>query len=170
MKEKSIELLNNAVADELSAVHQYMYFHFHCDDQGYDMLANLFKRTAIEEMLHIEMLAERILFLKGDVGLKASSDVNKIHDVKEMLKLAKKMEESSANDYNKWANECAQNADSVSKKLFESLVEDEERHFSQYDDEAENMVKFGDNYLALQSIERSKAVSTTPPAGSQNNN
>ncbi len=167
MKEKSIELLNKAVADELSAVHQYMYFHFHCDDQGYDLLAGLFKRTAIEEMLHIEMISERILFLKGEVEMKAAYDVNKIHDVKEMLKLAKKMEESSANDYNKWANECAQNADSVSKKLFESLVEDEERHYSQYDDEEENMVKFGDNYLALQSIERSKTVATTAPVRNQ---
>ncbi|MCX6158686.1 MAG: ferritin-like domain-containing protein [Ignavibacteriae bacterium] len=170
MKEKSIELLNKAIADELSAVHQYMYFHFHCDDQGYDLLANLFKRTAIEEMLHIELISERILFLKGDVEMKATTEVNKIHVVKDMLKLAKIMEESSANDYNKWANECSQNADSASKKLFESLVEDEERHYSQYDDEAENMVKFGDNYLALQSIERSKTVATTPPAGNQNKN
>ena len=47
MHEKSIELLNKAVADELSAIHQYMYFHFHCDDQGYDLLAALFKKTAI---------------------------------------------------------------------------------------------------------------------------
>ncbi len=62
MKQKSIELLNKAVSDELTAVHQYMYFHFHCDDQGYLLLAGLFKRTAIEEMLHIEKLAERILF------------------------------------------------------------------------------------------------------------
>ena len=38
MKQKSIDLLNKAVADELSAVHQYMYFHFHCDDQGLDLL------------------------------------------------------------------------------------------------------------------------------------
>ena len=167
MKEKSIELLNKAVADELSAVHQYMYFHFHCDDQGYDLLAGLFKRTAIEEMLHIEMISERILFLKGEVEMKAAYDVNKIHNVKEMLILAKKMEESSANDYNKWANECAQNADSVSKKLFESLVEDEERHYSQYDDEEENMAKFGDNYLALQSIERSKTIATSAPVRNQ---
>ena len=71
MKEKSIELLNKAVADELSAVHQYMYFHFHCDDLGYDLLSNLFRRTAIEEMMHIERLAERILFLKGEVEMKA---------------------------------------------------------------------------------------------------
>ena len=69
------------------------------------------------------------------------------------------METASANDYNNWANECSKNADSVSKKLFETLVEDEERHFDQYDVEMENLQKFGDNYLALQSIERSKNIS-----------
>ena len=55
-RDKSIELLNRAIADELSAVHQYMFLHFHCDDQGYDLLSTLFKRTAIAEMLHIERL------------------------------------------------------------------------------------------------------------------
>lgn len=159
MKEKSIELLNKAVADELSAVHQYMYFHFHCDDQGYDLLAGLFRKTAIEEMMHIEQLAERILFLKGEVEMVASGDVKKIHEVAKMLELARSMEESSARDYNLWANECAKNADSVSKKLFEALVADEERHEDQYDIEMENLRKFGDNYLALQSIERSKNLS-----------
>ncbi len=164
MHEKSIELLNKAVADELSAVHQYMYFHFHCDDQGFDLLAGLFRRTAIEEMMHIERLAERILFLKGEVEMKASQEVNKIHDVKEMLKLAAQMEQESARDYNNWANECSANADSVSKKLFEDLVADEERHFDQYDTEMENIEKFGDRYLALQSVERSKNIagSATP--------
>jgi len=160
MKEKSIELLNAAVADELTAVHQYMYFHFHCDDQGYDLLANLFKKTAIEEMMHVEKLAERILFLHGDVEMKVDKEVKSIHNVKEMLDLAVKMEESSAADYNKWANICSENADSVTKKLFESLVEDEERHMDQYDDEMGNLEKFGDNYLALQSIERSKNISS----------
>ena len=158
MKEKSIELLNQAIADELKTVHQYMYFHFHCDDQGYDPLANLFKRTAIEEMIHIEQLAERILFLKGEVEMIPNGDVKKNHDVKAMLEMASEMETSSANDYNKWANECSANADSASKKLFEALVEDEERHFDQYDIELENMGKYGDNYLALQSIERSKSM------------
>ncbi len=159
MKEKSIELLNKAVADELSAVHQYMYFHFHCDDQGFDLLANLFKRTSIEEMMHVEKLAERILFLKGEVDMTLAHPVKPIHDVREMLALAAKMEEGSAADYNKWANDCAQNSDSVSKKLFEELVADEERHQDQYEDEMENLEKYGDNYLALQSMERSKSVS-----------
>ena len=164
MKEKSIELLNKAVADELTAVHQYMYFHFHCDDQGYDLLALLFKRTAMEEMVHIERLAERIIFLKGDVAIKASREVEKIHEVRKMLEMAVKMEASSADDYNKWAIECSNHADSVSKTLFESLVVDEERHFDQYDVEIENLKKFGDNYLALQSIERSKNRAAGTPA------
>ena len=163
MKEKSVELLNKAVADELSAVHQYMYFHFHCDDQGYDLLAGLFKQTAIQEMLHIEKLAERIIFLKGDVEMTASTEVKKIQDVKEMLEMATNMEASSADDYNKWAIECSNNADSVSKSLFEELVVDEERHYDQYDVEMENLKKFGVNYLALQSIERSKNIAAGRP-------
>jgi bacterioferritin len=156
MSKKSIELLNKAVSEELQAVHQYMYFHFHCDDQGFDLLANLFKKTAIQEMIHIERLAERVLFLKGEVEMVAAGDVQKIHDVPEMLKLASKMESDSAKDYNKMANECSANADSVSKQLFESLVGEEEVHFDQFDVELENFKKFGDSYLALQSIERIK--------------
>lgn len=164
MHDKSKVLLNKAVADELLAVHQYMYFHFHCDDRGYDLLANLFKRTAIQEMIHIERLAERILFLKGDVEMNAAEEVKKIDNVSEMLKLAAKMEEESARDYNLWANECAKNADSISKQLFESLVGEEEVHFDQFDVELENLKSYGDNYLALQSIERSKSKNV-PPAG-----
>jgi bacterioferritin len=164
MKEKSIELLNKAISDELSAVHQYMYFHFRCDDLGYDLISNLFKRTAIEEMLHVEKLAERILFLKGEVEMTVLHEVQKIHDVRKMLELAVEMETGSMKDYNNWANECSKNADSASKKIFEVLVEDEERHYDQYDKEMENLIKFGDNYLALQSIERSKNMATGRPA------
>ena len=80
-----------------------------------------------------------------------------------MLGIAAKMETASINDYNIWANECSKNADSVSKTLFEELVQDEERHFDQYDVEMENLEKFGDNYLALQSIERSKNIALGRP-------
>jgi bacterioferritin len=163
MHEKSIELLNRAVRDELTAVHQYMYFHFHLDDQGYDLLSTLFKRTAIQEMGHVEILAERILFLKGEVTMQTEGEVKNVRNVSEMLNMARQMEEDSARDYNLWANECAANADSVTKKLFEQLVADEELHYSQYDDEVEKIKQFGDRYLALQSIERSKANASGTP-------
>lgn len=96
--------------------------------------------------------------------MKASQDVQKIHDVKKMLEKAAAMETGSVKDYNAWANECSKNANSASKKIFETLVDDEERHFDQYDKEMENLVKFGDNYLALQSIERSKNLAAGKPA------
>jgi bacterioferritin len=86
--------------------------------------------------------------------------VQPIRDVKGMLELARKMEEESAKEYNIWANECAENNDAISKQLFESLVADEERHYNQYDTEIENITKFGSSYLALQSIERSKNISS----------
>ncbi len=158
MYEKSIALLNQAVADELAAVHQYMYFHFHLDDQAYDLLSSLFKRTAIQEMGHVEILAERILFLDGEVIMKTASDVNPVQAVNEMLEMARKMEEESAHSYNLWANECSANADSVSKKIFEQLVGEEETHFDQFDNELDKVKQFGERYLALQSIERSKNI------------
>jgi bacterioferritin len=162
MHEKSIELLNRAVGDELAAVHQYMYFHFHLDDQGYDLLAGLFKRTAIMEMGHIELLAERVLFLKGDVIMKSSGEVSPVHEVTPILELARKMEEESARKYNTWANECAANADSASKKIFEQLVTEEETHFDQFDNELDKVKQFGERYLALQSIERAKSLVAGP--------
>lgn len=159
-KEKSIELLNRAIADEMSAVHQYMYFHFRLDDLGYDLLSSLFKRTAIQEMLHVEVLAERILFLKGEPEIVAHTPVKKIHEPKDMLSLAIEMETGGVQDYNLWANECSAQADSMSKKLFEQLVGEEEVHLDQFETEFANIQKFGDNYLALQSLERSKNIGT----------
>ena len=164
MNEKSIELLNRAVRDELAAVHQYMYFHFHLDDQAFDLLSTLFKRTAIQEMGHVEILAERILFLKGEVTMQVAEDVKLVRDVDQILEMARKMEENSARDYNLWANECSANADAVSKKIFEQLVAEEEVHFDQFDNELDKVKQFGDRYLALQSIERSKSLSAGPGA------
>jgi bacterioferritin len=152
MREKSIELLNKAVADELAAVHQYMYWHFHLEDQGYSQLSALFERTGIQEMGHVEVLAERILFLGGDVIMKTAFDTKPIHDVAEMLEMGRKMEEESAMDYNRWANESAANNDSVTKQIFEQLVADEEMHYDNYDTELMKIEKFGDRYLALQSL------------------
>lgn len=162
MSKKSIELLNKAIADELTAVHRYMYFHFHCDDQGFDLLADLSKRIAVKEMLHVERLAERILFLQGDVDMSAIGKVKVVKDVSKMLEIARKMEDSSVNDNNKWANECSKSADSASRKIFEDLVLDEGRHRDQYENELDNMSRFGENYLDLQSIERSKRRSAGP--------
>lgn len=121
-KEKSIELLNKAVNDESLTVHQIYVFSF--PEWWYGI--RFVKRIAIQEMMHVEQLAERTLFLKREVEMK--------------------------------------NADSVSKKLFGTLTVEKEVHQDQFETELDNLEKFGDHYLALQSIERSKSVATGTPA------
>jgi bacterioferritin len=149
---KSIDLLNQAVADELQAVHQYMYWHFHLSDQGFAPLAAMLKRTAIYEMGHVEKLAERILFLKGDVKMVLAAEVEAITEASEILAKAAQMEKGSADFYNKAAIQCSENADAASKQIFEALVNDEEIHFDMFDKQLDNIKRFGPSYLALQSF------------------
>ncbi len=156
--QKSIDLLNTAVADELQAVHQYMYWHFHLDDQGFPPLASMLHRIAIMEMGHVEKLAERILFLGGDVEMAAAGAVEKITDPEAILAKAAAMERGAVEMYNNSALECSANADAATKQVFESLVNDEEGHFDEFDRQMDNIKRFGPNYLALQSF------GTAPPA------
>jgi bacterioferritin len=151
-KAKSIHLLNSAVADELQAVHQYMYFHFHLEDQGFAPLAQLFQRIAIQEMGHIALLADRILFLKGDVEMVAAGPVEKILEPEATLLKVMAMEEDGIRTYNQAALASAANADAATKQLFERLVGDEEGHFNQFGKQHDNIQRFGLNYLALQSF------------------
>jgi bacterioferritin len=151
-KAKSIQLINKAVADELQAVHQYMYFHLHLDDQGFGPLSNLFKIIAIQEMGHVELLAERVLFLKGDVEMVTAGPVEAITEPEAILVKAMAMEEDGVRSYNSAALECGANADSASKQLFERLVQDEEGHLDQYEKQYDNIKRFGLSYLALQSF------------------
>ncbi len=157
---KSVELLNKAIAEEELALHQYMYFHFVLDDMGYDVLANIFKRIAIEEMKHVEAFAERILFLGGDVELgKLPKPIEKIHNPKEMLEWAMKSETEAIDQYSQWAIEVVQtDRDLGTEQLFKKVVMDEERHFEIFETEFLNLQKFGDQYLAQQAMERSRRI------------
>jgi bacterioferritin len=163
-KAKSIELLNKAVADELQAVHQYMYFHFHLGDQGLNPLSNLFRLIAIQEMGHVERLAERVLFLKGDVEMVAAGPIEKITEPEAILAKAMAMEDESAGIYNESAVACGAAADSVTKQLFEQLVVDEENHCDQFEKQLDNVKRFGLSYLALQSF-APPAAEGSGPAG-----
>ena len=163
-KTTSITLLNQGVADELQAVHQYMYWHFHLDDQGFGPLSLLFRRIAIEEMRHVERLAERILFLKGDVEMVAAGPVAKITEPEEILAKAAEMEQAAVAFYNEAAIKSGQNADAATKQIFEAQVADEEGHFAQFDKQLDNIKRFGPNYLALQSFGKESGKAETAGA------
>ena len=82
------------------------YFHFRLTDQGFGPLAMLLKQTAIQEMGHVELLAERILFLKGDVEIIPAGPIEKIVEPESILVKAMAMEDGSARDYNAAALKC----------------------------------------------------------------
>jgi bacterioferritin len=105
-------------------------------------------------MGHVERLAERILFLGGDVDMSPAEAVQTITDPVEMLARAAGMERQSAADYNKAAVECGDNEDAVSTQLFGWLVADEEKHFDQFNRQMEHIQRFGQRYLALQSFDK----------------
>jgi len=134
-----------------------MYWHFHLDDQGFGPLAALFKRIAIQEMGHVERLAERIIFRKGDVEMVAAGPTEKVIDPQEILARAATMEQEAVTVYNQFALQAGQSADAATKQVFESLVNDEEGHYDQFDKQLENIKRFGPNYLALQSFGQAPA-------------
>jgi bacterioferritin len=89
--------------------------------------------------------------------MNAAGVVQQIQDVSEMLKTATQLEQQSIEDYNRWAIECGNAADAISKQLFEAVIADEERHFDQFDTELDKLAKFGEKYLVLQSMEPSRS-------------
>lgn len=156
--QKSIDLLNDALGKEIATSLQYMYFHVHFEDAGYQYLSHKMRMISIAEMRHCEELSDRILFLQGDVDMNASFKTRQITDPKEMLRLSIQLEQSTIDSYNDAARITAEQDDSVSHKMFQDLAVEEEQHLDYFRNELQNFLDYGDkNYLALQSIARSRA-------------
>ena len=82
----------------------------------------------------------------------ATAGVEMITKPEAILAKAAEMEQGAAKAYNQFALECSGNADAASKQIFESLVNDEERHYDEFDKQLDNIDRFGPSYLALQSF------------------
>ncbi|HEX9079102.1 MAG TPA: ferritin-like domain-containing protein, partial [Desulfuromonadaceae bacterium] len=74
--ESIIEHLNLRLAEELTAINQYMVHSEMCDNWGYERLHKMIEKRAIDEMKHAEKLIARILFLEGRPIV---SNLNKVH-------------------------------------------------------------------------------------------
>ncbi|MEG0499271.1 MAG: ferritin-like domain-containing protein [Alistipes sp.] len=155
--QKSIDLLNDAIGKEIATSLQYMYFHVHFEDAGYQYLARMMHQISIAEMRHIEIFAERIIYLQGDVNMNASFQTRQILDVKEALEFCVALEQSTIEEYNVASHACAVHADAVSHKVFQNAIEEEEHHHDLFRTEVQNMIDYGVEYLALQSIAGSAA-------------
>ena len=155
----SIDLLNDAVGKEIATSLQYMYFHTHFEDDRYQYLSKIMREISIAEMRHIEEFSDRILFLQGDVDMNASFRTRQVTDVKEMLRMAMQLEQSTIDSYNEASRIASENKDAVTHKMFQDIIVEEEQHLDTFRTELQNLIDYGEEYRALQSAAGSKHTS-----------
>ena len=155
----SIDLQNDAVGKEIATSLQYMYFHTHFEDDRYQYLSKIMREISIAEMRHIEEFSDRILFLQGDVDMNASFRTRQVTDVKEMLRMAMQLEQSTIDSYNEASRIASENKDAVTHKMFQDIIVEEEQHLDTFRTELQNLIDYGEEYLALQSAAGSKHTS-----------
>lgn len=148
---KVIEKLNALLADELTAISQYMVHSEMCDDWGYGRLHEAFEKRAIDEMRHAEKLIGRILFLEG---VPIVSELNKIHigaEVEAQYKNDWNAEEGAIKAYNEAIRVAADVGDNGSRDFLTSLLTDEEDHIDWIETQIEQIAQLGvENYLVEQ--------------------
>ena len=126
--EKIIEKLNALLADELTAINQYMVHSEMCANWMFGKLHEAIEARAITEMKHAEKLIARILFLEGRPQV---SNLNPIHigaDVAEQLQNDLKAEQDAVKVYNEGVRLSVELGDNGTRELLESILTDEEDH------------------------------------------
>ena len=147
-REKVIEALNKARAMELQAIHQYMNQHYNLDDMDYGELAAKIKLVALDEMRHAEMFAERIKELGGEPVTGHDGTVVKGQKVEVIYGFDAEQEDDAIDAYNQFLLICRENGDSISMKLFEGIIDEEQIHYNYFDNVKGHIDNLGDTYLA----------------------
>jgi bacterioferritin len=148
---KVIELLNEALKNELTAVNQYWLHYRLLDNQGVDRLAEFERHESIDEMKHADKLAERILFLDGLPNFQALGRLRIGESVEEMLKADLELELEAVEQLRSAVAHCEQVRDYVSRDLFADILANEESHVDTLEQQFEMIAAMGlPNYIQLQ--------------------
>ncbi|OFZ53309.1 MAG: bacterioferritin [Bdellovibrionales bacterium RIFOXYC1_FULL_54_43] len=149
--EKIIHALNEALADELTAINQYMVHSEMCSNWGYEKLHKVIERRAIQEMKHAEKLIGRLLFLEGTPRV---SQLNPIHigdSVETQLKNDWEAEKGAMKMYNDHIRLCRELNDDGTRELLSSILSDEEEHLDWLEAQLDQIKQLGiQNYLLAQ--------------------
>jgi len=147
-KNKVVEVLNKARSMELQAIAQYMNQHYKLADMDYGELAAKVKLIAIDEMRHAESLAERIKELGGEPTSERDGEVESDQEVEDIFSFNAEQEETAIDVYNQFLKVCNDNGDSVTMKLFETIIDHEQEHYNYFDSIDGHIKKLGAAYLA----------------------
>jgi bacterioferritin len=148
---KIIERLNARLADELTAINQYMVHAEMCDNWEYQRLHEIIQKRSIEEMKHAEKLIARILFLEG---IPIVSKINKIKigaEIPAMHKSDWGAEDDAIKSYNDDIKFAAEVGDNGTREILEDILEQEEDHIDWIEGQLDQIKQMGaQNYLVEQ--------------------
>jgi bacterioferritin len=146
-----IKILNELLADELTAISQYMVHSEMCDNWGYVRLHKVVEVRAKDEMRHAEMLIGRILFLEGKSIV---SKINPMHignTVDEQLNHDYEAEAGAVTNYNTAIQQAGEQLDNGTRDLLTSILKDEEAHIDWLEAQKDQIAQMGIQlYLSLQ--------------------
>jgi bacterioferritin len=147
-----IELLNEAIKAELTAINQYWLHYRMLDNWGVKRLAEYERKESIDEMKHADRFSERVLFLDGLPNFQALGRLRIGESVEEILKADLEAEYEAVEMYRNGVAECEKLGDFVSRELFEEVLRDEEGHVDFLETQFELIKQMGlPNYIQLQS-------------------
>ena len=149
---KVLELLNEALKNELTAINQYWLHYRLLDNWGLKKLAEFEKSESIDEMKHADKLAERILFLDGLPNFQALGRLHIGENVEEILKGDLELELEALGQLKGAIAHCESVHDFVSRDLFAEVLKSEEGHVDMIETQFELIRQMGlHNYIQLQS-------------------
>lgn len=132
--EKLIETLNSLLADELTAVSQYIVHAEMCESWGYGKLHDHFQKRAIDEMKHAESLIGRILFLEGRPIVSNLRKMSIGANVTEQLKNDNTAELDAIKAYNDAIKLSADVGDFATHELLQKILQDEDAHLDKIEE------------------------------------
>ena len=141
--EKILETLNMLLADELTAINQYMVQSEMCADWGYEKLHEAIEKRAIDEMKHAEKLIGRIIFLEGKPIVSNLNKINIGQTVDAQHKNDHEAEETAIKAYNDAIKLAVEVGDNGTRDLFEEILEDEEEHIDWIESQLDQIEQMG---------------------------
>lgn len=140
---KLIETLNALLADELSAINQYMVHSEMCADWGYEKLHKKFEKRAIDEMKHAEMLIGRILFLEGTPVVNQLRPIHIGDEVPKQLENDRVAEMGAIEAYNNAIKLAGELNDYATRELLEKILQDEDSHIDEIEEHQDQILHMG---------------------------
>ena len=146
-----IQVLNDVLTAELTAINQYWIHARMCENWGYERLWKKIREESLGEMKHADRLVERILYLDGIPNLQKLGKVNVGQTVKEQLRLDLEVERAAVKALNAGIETARSLGDNGTRDLLESILEGEEQHANWLEAQLTLIEQVGEgNYLAQQ--------------------